>query len=235
MDMSAIDLIRIQIADLDLRKPVLKTPAQNNQIIQDIDMEIRTQEFELTKLKKPDNSELQNLRTRYTMLQEQRKGIADAAMCQCCLRPFDQVDIDQQLQKKDIDMKAILDLATPMKADYDNLLLAYNTGAQMINTLVDSLKQKRIKAQQEIAMANMGSIEDYNSEIKAWEATKSDLVQRLGRDEATLREQTVAMQSYNSAADRIESLKKEDQDLVASLMSHDLASLEKVQFALSPK
>ena len=51
-------------------------------------MEIRTVEFEMTKLIKPDASELHQLKAKYDMMQAQLNAIEHAATCQTCLRPL---------------------------------------------------------------------------------------------------------------------------------------------------
>lgn len=207
----------------------------SNKDLTDIDMEVRTLEVEKLKLVKPDASELHKLKAQLDMLKASSDAIEHARVCQSCLRPFEEKDIQAQLDKKKVEMDEILARGGQLREEYNAMNNAYEVGMSGINTRIEALRARRMQVQNEITLANSGSVDDFNSRMKAWEHNKAELLSKLGTEEQEYRDQQVTLQAYNNAVDRLNDLKKEDQELVKSLESHDLATLEIVKEALSPK
>lgn len=235
IEQSVIAQTQLQMAEHEKTRPTMGQTTMSTQALTDIDMEIRTAEFEMTKLIKPDASELHQLKAKYDMMQAQLNAIQHAATCQTCLRPFDPKDIEAQVTKQKADMDTIMARGTELRNDYNALNSAYEIGIANCKSQIEWLKAKRITTQNQITMANSGSVDDFNTRMRAWESVKADLITRLAQDEQKFRDQQSQLQAYNNAVDRIEALKQEDKDLVKSLEGHDLAALEKVKEALSPK
>lgn len=207
----------------------------SNKDITDIDMVIRTLEVEKLKLVKPDPSELHKLKANLDMLKVQSDAIEHARVCQSCLRPFEEKDIQAQIDKKKVEMDEILARGGQLREEYNALSNAYEVGTSSLNTRIEELRARRMKTQNEITFANSGSVDDFNSRMKAWEHNKAEFLSKLGKEEQDYRDQQTGLQSYNNAVDRLNDLKKEDKELVKSLESHDLANLEIIKEALSPK
>lgn len=235
IDQNAIQLIRDELALHTTSRPVMQANPYSTKELDDIDMQIRTQEVELTKLVKPDAWELHTLKARYDVLSEQSKAIQEARVCQCCLRPFEEKDIQAQVDKKKLEMDTILEQGKTLKQEYTAALEGYEAGKTNIQSEIDKLRAKRNQISSQISLANTGNVDEFNTRLKSWEKIRDDIMVRISTAEATFRDEQSQMNSYNSSFDRIEELKKEDQDLVKSLSTFDLASLEIVQEALSPK
>lgn len=118
IDQNAIQLIRTELDNHNMARPVMNNVPSSTSELDAIDLEIRTQEAELTKLVKPNPAELHNLKARYDVLSEQSKAISEAKTCQCCLRPFPEQEIQAQVDKKKIEMDDILERGKSLKAEY---------------------------------------------------------------------------------------------------------------------
>lgn len=235
MDQNAIQLIRIELENHNATRPVMQNNPYTTKELDEIDLAIRTQEVEMAKLVKPDPAELHTLKARYDVLSEQSKAIEQARVCQCCLRPFEEKDIEAQTEKKKVEMNDILERGKTLKQEYSASLEAYEIGKANIQSEIDKLRAKRNQVSSQISLANSGNVEEFNAKIKSFDKIRDEISVRLSDAEHKFREEQAQMNSYNSSFDRIEALKKEDQDLVKSLSTFDLASLEIVQEALSPK
>lgn len=108
-------------------------------------------------------------------------------------------------------------------------------GKANIQSEIDKLRSRRNQVSSQISLSNSGNVEEFNAKLKSWEKIRDEISVRLSEAEHKFREEQTQLNAYNSSFDRIEELKKEDRDLVASLSNFDLASLELVQEALSPK
>ena len=235
MDSNSIDLIRSELASHNTKRPEMEQVPTSTSELDAIDLEIRAQENELLKLAKPDATELHSLKTRYDMLTEQYNAIEHAKTCQTCLRPFPENEIKAQLDKKKVDMDAILETGKGLKATFTAANEGYEMGRANINNRIDQLRARRNQIQNQITMANTGSVDTFNAKMRSWENIRNDIQTRLTQAEDTYRQEHAAMENWNSASDRIETLKNEDKELVESLSKFDLAALEVVKEALSPK
>lgn len=235
MDQNAIALIRSELESHNSKRPEMEQIQWSTAELDQLDLEIRAQENELKKLEKPDATELHGLKTRYEMLSEQYNAIEHAKTCQTCLRPFPEQEIQAQLDKKKVDMDAILETGKALKATFVAANEGYEAGVANINSRIDQLRARRNQIQNSITLANSGSVESFNVKMRTWDATRVEIQTRLTNAENLFRQEQADMQNWNNASDRILTLQNEDKELVASLSKFDLASLEKVKEALSPK
>lgn len=132
-------------------------------------------------------------------------------------------------------MKAILETGAVEKKEYQANLTAYEEGISVIDRDILEKQQQKLSLQKATELANSSGVTEFNITMDRWNARKTDLANKVFELDTNYRNEQSAIASWNTNEDRIQDLRKKDFEVTEKLKTFDLAGLEKVKEALSPK
>lgn len=238
---ATVDLASIEVAKAELKgheetRPTYQaTDKSNSEKVFQLDQDIAALNHQRSLLKKPDMTTLISLKSKYEMLEAQKRAVVEAWVCQTCKRPFAEHDKAQEAEILENDMKAILDTGAVEKKEYQSNMFAYDQGIAAIDRDIQAKQQEKLSLQKATELANSSGVTEFNITMERWNNRKTELSNKVFELETNYRNEQTAIASWNTNEDRIQDLRKQDFELTEKLKTFDLAGLEKVKEALSPK
>lgn len=236
VDMASIEVAKAELAGHEQTRPVYQASDKTNaEKIFQLDQDIAALNHQRSLLKKPDTTNLISLKSKYDMLEAQKKAVLEAWVCQTCKRPFEEHNKAQEAEILQNDMNAILDTGKLERAEYQSGLNAYEQGIAAIDRDIQLKQQEKLSLQKATELANSSGVTEFNITMERWNNRKTELSNKVFELETNYRNEQAAIASWNNNEDRIQDLRKQDFELTEKLKTFDLAGLEKVKEALSPK
>lgn len=236
IEMSFIDVAKAELKGHEETRPSYQaSDKSNSDKIFELDGEIAALNKQRSLITKPDMSNLISLKSKYEMFEAQKRAVLEAWVCQTCKRPFEEHNKAQEAEILSNDMKAILETGAVEKKEYQANLTAYEEGISVIDRDILEKQQQKLSLQKATELANSSGVTEFNITMDRWNARKTDLANKVFELDTNYRNEQSAIASWNTNEDRIQDLRKKDFEVTEKLKTFDLAGLEKVKEALSPK
>lgn len=236
IEMSFIDVAKAELKGHEETRPSYQaSDKSNSDKIFELDGEIAALNKQRSLITKPDMSNLISLKSKYEMFEAQKRAVVEAWVCQTCKRPFEEHNKAQEAEIISNDMKAILETGAVEKKEYQANLTAYEEGISVIDRDILEKQQQKLSLQKATELANSSGVTEFNITMDRWNARKTELANKVFELETNYRNEQTAIASWNTNEDRIQDLRKKDFEVTEKLKTFDLAGLEKVKEALSPK
>ena len=236
IEMQSIEVAKAELKGHEETRPSYQANDKSNaDKIFELDSEIAALNKQRTLIKKPDMTTLISLKSKYDMLEAQKRAITEAWVCQTCKRPFEEHNKAQEAEIIQNDMQAILDTGAIEKKEYQAWVIAYDEGIAAIDRDIQEKQHAKLSLQKATELANSTGVTEFNVTMDRWNARKTELTNKIFELETGYRNEQTAIASWNTNEDRVQDLRKQDFELTEKLKTFDLAGLEKVKEALSPK